>query len=402
MNRKALLRAALITLPLIAALLYIALNWYRIEQVTVWVQAGEEARRNPFLAYTRLLEHLGAQPRMIGSPSRLASLPDTSTLVMAGSRLAYMTPQRVREITAWVQRGGTLVVQSEGYGIDDPLLDALGVERAFPEWVGRRGGMQRRPNELPSGGVVDVHWPGESRALHASFAGLLPELRDLRVRPDSTVAKLGSRTVLLSFALGQGHVTIVPSLAFLTNTSIGKLDHARLGWRLAEAEKPGRIVALFTRLETPPFIDWVRNQAWAVAIAAALLVFVWLARIVPRFGPLAPDAPPVRRSLLEHIVASGRYLWSRGEHAYLIEALRERVWRAARRRGIDAPTSARRAKAVEAMARLASVPPLDAERALFGQAALPAAFTGAAARLQDIESGLAVRARRTPKRKVRS
>ena len=400
MNRKALLRAALVALPLVAALLYIALNWYRIEQVTVWVQAGEEARRNPFLAYTRLLERLGAQPRIIGSPSRLASLPNTSTLVMAGNRLAYMTPQRVREITAWVQRGGTLVAQSEGYGIDDPLLDALGVERAFPEWVGRRG-VQRRPNEPPTGGVVDVRWPGESRALHASFSGFLPELRDLRVHADSTAGKLGSRTVLLSFGLGQGHVTIVPSLAFLSNTSIGKLDHARLGWRLAEAEKPGRVVALFTRLETPPFIDWVRNQAWAVAIAAALLVFVWLARIVPRFGPLAPDAPPVRRSLLEHIVASGRYLWSRGEHAYLIDALRERVWRAARRRGIDAPTTARRAKAVEAMARLASVAPLDAERALFGQAALPASFTGAAARLQDIESGLAVRARRTPRRKVR-
>jgi hypothetical protein len=399
-TRNTMLRAALLALPLTAALLYIALNWYRIEPETVWVRAGEEARRNPFLAYTRLLERMGAAPRVLGSPSRLASLPDASTLVMAGNRLAYMTPQRVREITAWVQRGGTLVVQSEAYGIDDPLLDAFGVEREFPEWMRKRG-MPPRPPELPGGGVVRLPWPGEEQPLRVSFPGVLPDLRDLRVRSDVVAAKLGSNTVLLSFASGRGRVTIVPRLAFLANDSIGKLDHARAGWRLAAAERPGRVVALFTKLETPPFIDWVRQHAWAVAIAAALLVFAWLARIVPRFGPLAPEAPPVRRSLREHIVASGRYLWSRGEHAYLIEALRERVWRAARRRGIDAPTTSRRAKAIEAMARLASVPAADAERALFGHAAVSAAFTGAAARLQDIESGLAFRARRTPPRKAR-
>ena len=36
MTRQTMFRAALLALPLTAALLYIALNWYRIEPETVW------------------------------------------------------------------------------------------------------------------------------------------------------------------------------------------------------------------------------------------------------------------------------------------------------------------------------------------------------------------------------
>ena len=375
MSRKTALRAALITLPLVAALLYIALNWYRVEQHTVFVGAGPEARKNAFLAYERLLERMGAVPRTLTSPSQIAGVPETATLVVAGNRLAYMTPQRVRQTVAWVQRGGTLVVQAEGYGIDDPLLDALGVERKFAEQ--KIANSQRRLPPSWGSAQIEVPWPGEAKPLRVTFGGVLPDLQDRRLRSDPVVARAGDLTFLLSFGFGQGRVTIVPRLAFLANDSIGKLDHARLGWRIAGADRPGRVVALFTRLQTPPLLGWVRDEAWAVAIGAALLVAAWLARIVPRFGPLAPEGAPVRRSLREHIVASGRYLWSRGERAYLLEALRERVARAAARRGAKAP-------------------PIPQPRTLDA-----IAFTEAAARLQDIESGLALRARRTPVRKVR-
>jgi hypothetical protein len=62
-------------------------------------------------------------------------------------------------------------------------------------------------------------------------------------------------------------------------------------------------------------------------------------------------------------------------------------------------SSTRCASAPDALARLASVPAAAVRRALFGPAATPAPFVDAAARLQDIESGLAQRARRNPMRK---
>ena len=401
MNRKTILRAMLVALPLAAALLYIALNWYRIETETVFVQAGPEARKNPFLAYTRLLERTGAVPRTITGPSQLATLAEGGTLVLGANRLAYMAPSRIRALAAWVERGGTLVVQSEGYAVDDPLLDAFGIERKFADTL-KVGTSTRRITPMPGPTQVNIAWPGEEKPLRVIFYGVPPDLRDRLGRVDLIRGSAGGgRSLFLSFGSAKGRVTVVPSLRFLANDSIGKLDHARLGWLIAGADRPGRAVALFTRMETPPFLDWVRTNAWAVAIAAALAVFVWLVRIVPRFGPLAPDAPPVRRSLLEHIVASGRYLWSRREGAYLIEAVRERVWRVAARRGISPPSSpSQRTASVETIARLTTLRPLDVERALFSPAAVARDFTEDAARLQDIESALALRARRTP-RKVR-
>jgi len=400
-TRKNLFRTALIALPLVAALLYIALNWYTIEEEKTWVQAGPEARRNPYLAYTRLLDRMEVRTQSARSASRLDSLPQGGSLVLAARRLAYMTPPRVRELVAWVNRGGRLVVEAEPFGIDDPLLDALGIERVFPDWMGKPAATPRRiPPADITNEVVAVSWPGEARQLKLSFPGFfVTGFRDLRVRSEVHAGKQGARVVALTFAQGEGRVTVLPRFNFLNNGQIGKLDHARLGWLMALPRDPGSVATLFLRMESPPFLDWVRQNAWAVAVAAALLVAAGLARIVPRFGPLAPDAPPVRRSLMEHIVATGRFLWARGEQAYLLEALRERVWRAAGRRGIRAPSPARRANAIEAVAKLASVPPAAAERALFAQAENAPAFTDAAARLQDIESGLALRARRNPVRR---
>jgi hypothetical protein len=111
---------------------------------------------------------------------------------------------------------------------------------------------------------------------------------------------------------------------------VGELDHAELGWRLASAQP----VLLYLRMRSPPLLDWIQRDAWPVAVAAALLLLLWLARIIPRFGPLEPAEEPPRRSLLEHIVASGRFLWSRGAGASLLEAARERAVRLARRRGV--------------------------------------------------------------------
>jgi hypothetical protein len=188
---------------------------------------------------------------------------------------------------------------------------------------------------------------------------------------------------------------VLPTFSFLLNDTIGAFDHAEFGWRLASEHDNARPVMLFLKMDSPPFLDWLWREAWTVVIAAAMLLALWLARIMPRFGPLAPDAAPVRRSLLEHIVASGRFLWSRGQAAYLLEALRERVWRLAGRRGVAAQVTAQ-AKALAAIARLAAIAEDSARRALVSDTATAPAFVEAAAALHEIESRLARRGEGDP------
>jgi hypothetical protein len=393
MNRKTLVRAALLATPLAAAVLYAALNWYRFEDGSTWVDAGAEAVRNPYLAYTRLIERMGGRPVVVPGPSGLEAPRPGSALAIGAHRLAYMTPERVRKLTAWVSDGGRLVVEAEPYGIDDPLLDALGVARSFPDMKSRQRQetRERSPRFTPPTPVAFT-WPGTDRTLSVNFRTGWMSLRDLRVHSDLVTVNGADNAVALGFSQGEGRVAVLSTLAFLRNTTIGELDHARFGWLLAQPRAASDPTLLFLVMDSPPLGDWLLREAWPVVVAALLLIALWLARIIPRFGPLAPDPPPVRRSLLEHIVASGRFLWARGERDYLLEGARERVWRAAARRGISTQ-AVPQTDALQALARLASVPEATARRALSEPAAAPPAFVETAAALREIEARLERRGR---------
>lgn len=368
MNRKSALRAALLVLPLVAFLLYAALNWYTIIEEEIWIDAGDAAREDPYLAYGRLLDRMGTRAVVAKSPSALDSLPERATLVIGDRRLAYMTPERVRRLRAWVERGGSLVADVEGEGIDDPLLETFGVERVFPE-RDFRDAKKTAERFAGVGAVLTVDWPWLGKPMKARL-GRPFELRDNRVRAEVQELRQGARVIGTSFPFGEGRFTAMPTIDFLRNQQIGQHDHAELGWRLASIQPPA---VLYLRMTSPPLLEWAQRDAWPVIVAAALLLVLWLARIIPRFGPLAPDAPAERRSLLEHVVASGRFLWSRGAAAVLLEAVRERASRAARRRGLSAQSIGSRVPAIAA-ARL------DA-----------AAFTGRVASLQKLEEQLARR-----------
>jgi hypothetical protein len=84
---------------------------------------------------------------------------------------------------------------------------------------------------------------------------------------------------------------------------------------------------------------------------------VW--RIAPRFGPLAPDPPPARRRLLDHLRASGRYLWASGLRERLVSAAREAALR--RMAGVqpDFPGAAPAEQAAR-LAKVAAIPLADA------------------------------------------
>ena len=80
---------------------------------------------------------------------------------------------------------------------------------------------------------------------------------------------------------------------------------------------------------------------------------------MPRFGPVAPDAPPGRRRLLDHLRASGRYYWTQGLRSRLVVAARD----AALRRIARAQPDFAAAPQAERVARLASLAGISREEA---------------------------------------
>ena len=94
-------------------------------------------------------------------------------------------------------------------------------------------------------------------------------------------------------------------------THLGKHDHAEFMLRLVRLHPTHAKSAL--RLvwgnDDVSIWTWLANHAAYALASLALLLVVWLWRVVPRFGPLQPDVAPAELKLSSHLQAVGRFYW---------------------------------------------------------------------------------------------
>lgn len=304
------LRQALVWL-LLLAIAAAGAAWFlkNFEYTTRKIHTGYsgEALRNPWLAVQRLVERMGVRAVPIVTPPDLRDMAASGTLVLPARRNTLTQPLR-ESILQWVERGGRLVVAAEYSGQPDPLLDALGVKRSFV-----------RPEDIGTKADMEIRLPGEDDALQVR----LP--RTMRLEGGNPVFAFdgGQGNVLLVLERGKGRVFVVNDLFFASNALIGVDDHAEFFWALASAEPAGGTVYFFNRPGKLSLSQWLQENAWAPLGGLALLVLLWLGSAAPRFGPVSPDPPRGRRRLLDHLRASGRFLWSNGGAQRMLDAARD-------------------------------------------------------------------------------
>jgi hypothetical protein len=369
-------RQALWTIVTVVALLGGAVwffnNFERVPDKE-WTGYQGEARRNAFLAAERLLDRMGLRVRHLKTPIELRELAPNGTLILPARRNALAPAERER-LLEWVEAGGHLIVENENPRLPDPILDALGVKREQLKVPG-----QSRPTE-----VSLPHAPGVLKVRLASDRTLIAPANAFQVQ-------LNKATQLAHFKQGRGQVTVLNDFGFMRNAGVGQNDHAEFLWQLVRFEPGTAAVFVFDNPQKLSLLDWLVDNAWAVLAAGALLLAAWLWRIAPRFGPMAPDPEPVRRRLLDHLRASGRFQWSAGGAATLAEAARE----AALRRVARAQTDFAALTPAERRARLAAsfdLPAEEAERVLRpAQNLQPAEFVNAMRVFQRIHERLARR-----------
>lgn len=327
--------------------------------VREWVGPSGDARLRDFLAAERFAERMGLKVRELRSQPELDALPAQAVLIMPHGR-QELAPARIASLIAWVEGGGHLIVEAEYPGVADPLLDRLGVKRSTGEPMNKP-----LMAELPQAGrKLSVFFPGASK--------LETSEPDVRLR-------VGSQ--LISYVRGRGLVTAAATLRFARNpshddqrsrmvkrpaASIGALDHAELLWNVVSLIS-GREPSLSPRIELQVYFrperlslsGFLRENAAPVLVAAGLLLALWIWSIVPRFGPVAPDVPPGRRRLLDHLRASGRYYWAKGLRSRLVVAARD----AALRRVTRAQPDFANAPQAERAARLAILAGISKEEA---------------------------------------
>lgn len=336
-----------------------------------------EARENPLLAAGRVAEKLGLPAQRVTGVAQLAALPPDAVLVLASRRA--MTPQSARQLRAWVERGGHLITTGIPGDDDDPLLDALGIRR---EWS--KGGLQT---------LYELPLPKAARPLRVQMRERTSRMRFAEDQPRAafTVVDKAGMAWVLHAPVGSGAVTVLSSLGFLSNGELGNFDHAEAFWQLVNLQPGRRGLWTATRLELPSLTRWIREHALGAAGVAMALLLFWLWRVVPRFGPLAPDPEAARRRLLDHLRAAGRFHWQRGGSLALLHAAREACVRRLARVHPDLAVMAPADRAREAAARTGLTP--DAARIAFELPAVDAReFTAAVSAMQVFEERLNRRA----------
>ena len=291
---------------------------------TEWTGFTGEAKRNPWLAAQRLLSRMEIPAEEVRTLPGLRSLPPRATLIVPRAHQTVSASLR-EALVAWVHNGGHLIVEAEPLVQDDSLLDAFDVQRSAitPDQTQRRIGDRNKPP------------PYEIKLPNAVAPAALDMRPSVSLQSADTWFRAGdaSGTSLVAKKIGSGMVTAISDLRYLTNNAIGTRDHAQFLWDLVRLDQAGaahsqpvdkgqQTVLFFNRPGKLSLPDWLRTHAWAPLTGGAIALVLWLWRSIPRFGPIAPDAGRGRRSLLDHLRASGRFLWSTGHATRLLESSR--------------------------------------------------------------------------------
>ena len=358
MNTRPLLIGGLVLVCLALATAWFLANFERRTESEHTGFHGK-ARRDQWLAAERLLQRMGAKAVSVRSLPELASLPTSATLMLPMGRQS-LNPQSRRSLLNWVNHGGRLIVEAEPLYQPDPVLDMFGVQRKA---VKAAEGAKKTAADIAGRKIVKIDLPPELEPVEA----LLGRYMDLQAR--NPIAHFGDdrATAALLLRFGSGHVLALNEFDVFSNRMISEHDHAEFLWRIVQMDSGMPSVFFFFDPKKLSLFDWLGANAWSALASGGLFLALWLWSAVPRLGPIAPDPERARRRLLDHLRASGRFLWVHGGAQLLIDAARDACLRRITRVHPDLIASAE----PERSARLQELIGLDVEqsRRLFTQTA---------------------------------
>lgn len=304
---------------IVTVLSFIVWFYTHFERVTETVEVGfhHQAYRNPLLAAEQLLKRMGvAVETTAGLPQNVRAPPqETIVLAQADSPIQYFESI---ELFSWVAAGGHLIMVSDSLADSpptDPLLDTLGIAQYEQDAL------------IDVQSPVTLHWEGYS--LQVAFH---PYYRLTATQPKPKIM-IGDDYGfhLLHYDIKAGMITVLSDLWFIENDQIGAYDHAQFFWQLVSFNRSVDRVWLWyvplytdeTRSRSLWSLLWQHASAVIISMSILILTGVWAAS--RRFGPLLPNPPQKRRRLLEHIEASGHFLWQHQQGLTLLEASRQAV-----------------------------------------------------------------------------
>ena len=315
-----------------------------------------EAIYNPLYALKAALgndrQRVVARPHLIDAAHPLR--PGDTVVLLADT--ARLTPREVEALYTHVMHDGHLVVQatasmSEAASIGG-LLTAFEVgDHAF---VDDRCMHVSQPRETPD------------PVLQLFARGLMCGDRFALNKGAEPVVAWGDDAgyAFARFGTGEGgSIDVVATLDPARNANLSNEDNRVFVRQLLQPNWNRGTFHLVYADEMPSLWRLLAEHAWRALVALALCILAWLWMRTQRFGPRLPSPPEERRSLLDHVQATGDHLYRYGRAHLLHAALRAHVL--ARLRRVDPIAAALEGQAqVDRLAERTGLPATDIADAL--------------------------------------
>ncbi len=287
-----------------------------------------EAKRNPWLAAARFLElndyQVVNQRGVMDLPG-----PDAVLIVPAG---ALQSRGPAKHVLDWARRGGHLIYLAEG---GDSFLDDWNtpdykspVNQELHPMAAELGITLKRDNSAAR--VQEVQLKRETYQVSLQEEIRFEVSADLR-KPD-ILAGPPAGASLVSLRQGMGRVTLISHAHLLRNRYIDEGEHAAL--LLALVQQTGAGAVYFIKAGRVSLWEMLLEHAWPVMLALVVLLVFWLWRVLPRFGPVRGLHQRRELRFVTHLEEAGAYFWQHRLTDALLEAPRQAVFAAARRRAL--------------------------------------------------------------------
>lgn len=370
MNR----RGVVLTL-LAAAVLAAAGAWwsyhYRLVERSIPQPPRGEAAYNPLYALKLALRADGVRAQ-----SRQRLRLDRVKLGARDTVVLWSDPRNLpwAESTAlidWVSRGGHLVLRTPP-PIDEDDSDRGAALLELLDVGAPPGSPQCMPLQVPGSEPHVQGTSNDSRCPAAQGCAARDQAPERLISgaesgyaPDSAVRKTarkavfrdsqvfcggrrfhvaGERTPLLAwgdredgyvyarFAQGRGFVDLAADLDVLGNRGLREAPHRALARQLLQPNYRAGTMHLIYAAQMPSLWRLLLLDGWPALLPALLALLAWLWMRRQCFGPLLPSPPDERRSLLEHVQASGELLYRYGQSHLLYAAVHRAFLARLRRR----------------------------------------------------------------------
>ena len=303
-----------ILLFVLAATLFAAWFFTVNEKVQrdVYIGFQGEARRNDYHAAGLLLTELDVETESLVSLTPSEWLPDTGdTLFMQLSPPMTIGEERA-SLLRWLADGGHLV-----------LLPARGQDDNTDNFL-REFDLSLLVPELTDDEEDDAPEDEQQQEDNDEYL-LTGNFLEARIEPTSTeitadVIRDNGDIVVARRDYGNGYVTLPASGAYFNNHYLDEGDNARLFADLTVGELESGKVWLVYQTSFAPLWEVIWDTAPYLVATLALLLLLWVWNAMPGFGPKLRTEQVERRSIIEHIRASGMFVWRRQGAEHLVQS----------------------------------------------------------------------------------